>query len=274
MKTLKNKFNIFLLMLGALAISMQSCQDVIDVDLNDAEPKYVIEGHIYEGIDSILVRVTKTASFFEGGLPPVVDDATVIITMPGGEEVFLNSIGDGYYKTTNQNIIDDADYSLRVLVDDQEFTAVTRMPKHAVLDSLVQVANPPLFGGDTTYAVYVKYQDPVGPEYYKYVVTYNDTLLTDASEIIVIDPGALDGLEIYMPIFYLSCEPGDVVQVELQGIDKGVYQFFDTMKDIASGSAGNPFSATPANPITNIQGGALGVFGAYTSSKRTITIVQ
>ncbi|HEY8404372.1 MAG TPA: DUF4249 domain-containing protein [Flavobacteriales bacterium] len=274
MKTLTNKFSFIACMLGLLTFTMQSCQDVIDVDLNDADPKYVIEGHIYEGVDSIMVRVTQTASFFDGGLPPVVDDATVIITMPSGEEVLLQSIGNGYYKATNQVIVDDADYALRVLVNDEEFTAVTRMPKHIELDSLEQVANPQLFGSDPTYAVYVRYQDPVGPQYYKYVVTYNDTLLIDSDEIIVVDPGALDGQEIYMPIYYLSCEVGDVVEVELQCIDKGVYQFFDTMKDIAGGSAGSPFSATPANPITNIRGGALGVFGAYTSSKKSITITE
>jgi hypothetical protein len=43
-------------------------------------------------------------------------------------------------------------------------------------------------------------------------------------------------------------------------MDKPNYNYFFSLENA---SDGGPFSATPANPVTNIDNGALGYFGAY-----------
>jgi len=269
-----NKIFLFAIM-PLLLLAMQSCQDVIDIDLNDADPKYVIEGAVIEGVDSILVRVTQTASFFDASEPQGINNATVVVTMPNGQEVTLGSIGNGYYTATGQTISTSSTYSLRVNVDEQEFTATTYMPAHTELDSLNVEFSEGLFGLEGTYNVFLNFNDSLGiADYYKMNVTVNDTLLNSANEIMVVDDALVDGNAIYMPVFVRDFDLGDSVAIELQAIDKATYKFYLTMASVAGSSAGSPFSATPANPESNIKGGALGVFAAYTSSKKNIIVTE
>jgi hypothetical protein len=55
-------------------------------------------------------------------------------------------------------------------------------------------------------------------------------------------------------------------------MDASVYTFLETFVSAASADAGSPFSAAPDNPISNIEGGALGVFAAYARSSVQIII--
>ncbi len=60
----------------------------------------------------------------------------------------------------------------------------------------------------------------------------------------------------------------DVITVEMQCIDKSAYDYFYSLDQIT----GNGNSATPANPVSNITGGALGYFSAHTVRKATAVI--
>jgi hypothetical protein len=61
---------------------------------------------------------------------------------------------------------------------------------------------------------------------------------------------------------------GDVVTVEMQCLDKESYDYFYSLFSIGNNGPG----ATPTNPVSNISGGELGYFSAYTSQKQTIEI--
>jgi len=58
---------------------------------------------------------------------------------------------------------------------------------------------------------------------------------------------------------------GDVIDVWLEMIDKGVFEYFRT----ANRNGGR--SASPANPVSNISNGALGYFSACSVRKKTFT---
>jgi hypothetical protein len=63
---------------------------------------------------------------------------------------------------------------------------------------------------------------------------------------------------------------GDVITVEMQCLDKGSYEYFYSLFSIGNNGPGG--GATPTNPVSNISGGALGYFSAFTSQKQTIEI--
>ena len=68
------------LILGLSILFFSSCQKVINVDLNAADPQYVIEANLYEGSHDFKVRITKTTSYFSsGGTIPVVNNASVTL---------------------------------------------------------------------------------------------------------------------------------------------------------------------------------------------------
>src|SRR5690606_27180752 len=65
---------------------------------------------------------------------------------------------------------------------------------------------------------------------------------------------------------------GDTVVIKWCAIDKAVYDFWHTL-EFSYGASGNPF-ASPVEIMTNIKGGALGVWAGYGSTFDTLVITQ
>ena len=63
----------------------------------------------------------------------------------------------------------------------------------------------------------------------------------------------------------LDINPGDVITVGLECVDRGVYQYYFNLEQTIRQN-----SASPANPQSNITGGALGYFSAHTIQTRSI----
>jgi hypothetical protein len=60
----------------------------------------------------------------------------------------------------------------------------------------------------------------------------------------------------------------DLVTVEMQCTDVAVYKYWLSWQN----ASGQHQSATPANPVTNLRGGALGYFSAHTVQSKTIIV--
>ncbi len=255
-------------------LSLSSCTKVIDIELNEADRQFVIEGAVYEGVDSVMVLVTKTTSFFDSSGPEGVTNASVLLTMPDNSEVSLMHVGNGLYKTNGLNITTESTYKLRVDVDDKTYTASSYMEPSVPIDSLQYEFQEGLFGGDDGYSVFLNYQDQPGKNFYRFVYGRNGEMLNEPQDIQVVDDNLNDGNYIRIPIFTRTFDPSDTVYVELQSIEPALYEFYQTYSASASEDSGSPFSAAPANPETNIVGGALGVFGAYTKSSGVIIVPE
>ena len=91
-------------------------------------------------------------------------------------------------------------------------------------------------------------------------------------DIQLFDDELTNGNYIQIPIFNQEYKPGDTAYVALQTMDADAYIFLETFVTAASADAGSPFSAAPDNPITNIQGGAVGVFVAYSRTESEVIV--
>jgi hypothetical protein len=269
---MKKTFLYYILIASSILIS--GCQEVIDIELDEADRQVVIEGSIYQGGDSAMVRISKTTSYFSVNPAEPVANAIVQITMPDSSIVDLIHEGNGLYKATGLSIINDAEYGLRVNVENKTYTATSRLMPELPLDSLEYEFQESIFGQPEGYNVFLIYQDEPGKNYYRILSTVNGTPKREPGDLQVVDDNLNDGNLIRIPIFTALFEAGDTVEAELQSLDASVYEYFQTLSSVASEDAGSPFSAAPANPVTNIQGGALGVFGAYTTSKRMIILPE
>ncbi len=263
-----------ILFAGTLLILFSSCQKVIDVNLNDAKPQYVIEGSIYEGMHPCRVRVTLTSSYFGNDVPPAVNDAVVTLNDPNSGVITLNATGNGWYETAPFNAIANTTYELNVSAGGKSFTATSTLPYPIAIDSL---SSRP-FGGfgppdpkRGTELLLIHFKDTVGiKNYYRVVATQNDTILNKPENYYIFDDQIRDGLQIDAPLFTSLFRKGDKVDIELLGMDAAVYDYFTTLSDALSGDANT--GAAPANPNSNFNNGALGYFAAYTSSKKSIVI--
>jgi hypothetical protein len=271
---MKNRNNFLLFCLAA--ITLNSCQDVIDIELRDADRKYVIEGSLVQGVDSAVVRVSRTTSFFDTAGPEAITNADVVITFPDGSEHPLAHTVGGYYKAIGMNATANATYRLTVQVDGETFTASSFMPEAVVLDSLTYERAQNLFGpppqGPPKFNVFLNFQDPSSRNYYRAVYNRIDNAQSKLDAIQLFDDQLTNGNYIQIPIFNQEYKPGDTAYVALQTMDAEVYTFLETFVSAASADAGSPFSAAPDNPISNIEGGAIGVFAVYSRTEATVVV--
>lgn len=256
----------FLIIPSVLLIAM-SCQKVIQIDLNSASPKYVIEGGIANQLEAYQIRITKTKNFSDDNNYNGVNNAFVTINDNAGNLDTLNYTTDGYYKTIPKIGIEGRLFTLNVTIENETFSASSQMPFLVAMDTAYGTN---FIGfGDTVKMVKVKYLDPASQEnYYRFVLYINNNV---KGKIIIGDDKLNNGLKVEKNLSYRNEEDkikeGDSVTVDMQCIDKAVYDYFFTLNKTISQS-----SAAPTNPVSNISGGALGYFSAYTSQKIKVKI--
>ena len=270
-----------------------SCKERIDISTDNAVPQLVITGYITTDTMAHVVTIAQTIAYFGVEKPKTYNNALVSIN---GKP--LHALGGGRYST-------DADffgepgktYLLDVYVDKdnngnpQHYTAVTTMPPMHTLDSITLhfFRN---YNGYPMWTLYVHFQDIAnvpnlfGAHLYINSIQYSNKLRRYF--LSNFDEGAADGQYIHFPLFPYTIhhdmrwnvrdEPfkiytGDTLTVELNMLERTYFNYIQAAKSEVAGS--NPlFAGPPANVPGNIQGGALGIFGAYTTSRQNFIITK
>ncbi|WP_158799940.1 DUF4249 family protein [Pedobacter sp. L105] len=258
---------ISLLYISILTICCCSCDKVIDVKLDDTTARIVIEGEITTAEGPYQVSITESANFTDNNTFTVRDDAKVMISdLTAGTAETLNNIGSGLYLTSSTKGTGGHAYLLTVTLAGKTYTSTSTIPTKAVkLTGLL--TEPSALDATKIYMVPV-FTDPVGKgNYYRIRQSVNGTLIKGSY---VKDDQATDGWTYNTSLYYDTSSDsgnpiihsGDTLTAELQCVDEGVYTYFRTLSTTIAQDA-----ATPANPISNISNGALGVFNACQSSK-------
>lgn len=250
-----------------------SCEKVIDIDLNSADKKYVIEAVITDKAGTAKVQITQTKNFNDDNNFPGVSGAKVSITESGGPTTVLNETSAGTYEAPLLFGTSGLSYSLSVQIGPDVFTAVCNMPQKINLDT-IYVTDELLFT-ETRKIVNAEYQDPPGKgnnyRFIQYVNTYRE------DQIIIENDDYTDGRKVTDKLFYFTedendvhnIHSGDQVRIEMLCIDPSIYKYWYSLDRSATGVSGQ---ATPANPVTNLQGGALGYFSAQTVQIKTMIV--
>lgn len=248
--------------LTAMFLLGTSCQKVIDVDLNDSESAYIVSGEITDAEGPYSISITRSKNFDEDNNFPVVTGAVVIVTdVTGGVVDTLDDVGNGIYKTSAIEGVAGHTYQLNIYTGGRSFSSVSTMPLQAVdIDTLYMKRSD--FGGDDYYMVPV-YTDPAGFGNNYLLRQYVNGQVIKGSR--ARNDEVTDGETSEFPFYYNTDEEegnpiiknGDVIKVELLTTDKGVYEFYRTLDETIDQNSG-----TPANPLSNIKGGAIGVFNA------------
>lgn len=250
--------------------SLIACQKVIDVDLNDADPKVVIEAN-YIGSDSLVkVRVTKTSSFFDTNPSPVIDNAVVTLIDEGGAATVIPSTGNGYYELSNYIPQFNTTYTLTVATDvSTVYTAQCYLPSPVQLQPIVAEYIPPgIFSGDGGHVALIRFNDPADTVNFFGAVQGKNGIWEDSlSSLLVQDDILTDGNFVERPLFNIIYQSGDTAMMELRSIDESIFNYI-----IQAQSADDPNSAAPGNPTSNWDNGALGYFSAYSYSRQSLVI--
>ncbi len=264
-----NKITIFL---GIVFLMMAtSCEEVIQLDLKNSEPRVVIEANLNATSGECTVQATKSAGFYEDNVFTGIQGATVELNNGSGVSFSLAEISPGVYHAGDVDVAAGEVFRLTVNVPgDDRYIAETRVPDAVYLDSLkvVRGFGDPRPTAPPVYLVNPKWTDPAGtPNYYRFKVTTNGK--PQSGSFTIINDEQFDGTEIDLPLYRYGFSLGDTVSLEFLSIDSVSYAYFNQINDMARPSF---VSATPYNPIGNFDNGALGYFGIYHSEARDLVI--
>ncbi|WP_257667792.1 DUF4249 domain-containing protein [Parapedobacter tibetensis] len=251
----------------AISISflMFSCEDVIDINLNDADPQLVIIGEVSNNTNVQQVSINRTVAFASDTPFDPVPGAEVEVVDGRGRVYRFTEETPGIYVANGFTGSQNERYDLHVRVDGQEFMATATMPSLTTADSIgTSVRN--LFGEEEKF-VSVKYQDPPGvANYYRYLQRVNGERF---KMVKVANDKFNDGRYVSDDLIDFDVElvAGDSVVIQMQCIDKATFDFWNAVQSI------NPGTAAPANPPSVFGDGALGYFSAHAMSEIS-TVVQ
>ena len=259
-----------------LAVAVSSCQQVVNIDLNKANPQMVIEGIVSDQKNPPSVALSMSGNYFEPSLyfPPVTN-ASVFIADELGEVDTLKEVTSGNYQSARIQGTSGRTYSLRVLANGNEYDATSTMPQKVTIDSMFAVPRTES-DGDHGYDLYVLFKDPpkMG-NYYRLNIHVS----------VPISPDSIDGRRYHLYSDKLTngneavyrvrmrrfVSARDTVKVDLLCIDKSAYDYFNTLDDILTSDRA-PTALAPANPNTNLSNGALGYFAAWTVDTKTMIL--
>lgn len=264
----RNKSN-FLWML-MLTLICSSCEKVIDIKLDSSASQLIIEGEVTTAKGPYLITITDSKNVDENNVFTGRNDAVVVINdLTAGISETLNNTGFGKYLTTFIQGTAGHTYQMIVTLDNKIYTATSTVPTTAVRIEGLYVESSS-YDTDDVYMVPI-YTDPVGKgNYYRLRQWINGVLIKGSY---VRSDEATDGRKYNAQLYYSTdavdgnplIEYGDSLTVELQCIQKDVYDFYRTLNATIAQDV-----STPSNPLTNISGGALGVFNACRSNKLSV----
>ena len=287
----------YILFLAALLFV--SCEDPIDVILEDAPEQMVVDAWLDNMSQRQEIRVSKTLPYFTAEFTPGVEDATVTVTNNNGTVYTFEHEADGVYVydlPAGETLGEVGDeFELEIQSGDDRYTASTQMFRVPQIDSLTQeFRENEVFTDDGIYCqVFARDFDGLGDTYW--IKSYkNGQYLNRPFEInIAFDAGfdsggEVDGFVFIYPIRDLVNEvdedgiplqwmPGDELRVEIHSISNEAFGFLEIMRDQLL----NSFNGIFAEPLANTKGNivhangeetVLGVFNvsAVSVAERTI----
>lgn len=229
-----------------LALLFVSCEDLIDVDLNESESKLVIDASINWLKGSIgteqQIKLTLLTPYFNKNISPATG-AKVTITKDSNEsfEFIEEKDKSGIY--TNHSFITElnASYTLSILYEGETYSAKETMTPVVNIDTVVQNDQGGFTGEDIELKVY--YTDPADEQNY-----YLFEFITDIVEVPnleVYEDRFTNGNQIFGFYTEEDLKSGDLVTIRNYGISKRFYEYMLILLD-QSAEGGGPFETQPA----------------------------
>lgn len=256
-------------------LGLTGCTKVIDINLNEANPKIVVEASITDEPGPYYVKLTETVNFSSSNTYPAVQGAFVTLSDNVGSKDTLIEVSPGIYQTKTIQGLSGRTYTLAINANGKLISAISTMPSPVNLDSITYLkssfGNGPGNTTDTEYVPIPRFIDPISfGNCYRFIRTVNDTL---DKTFYIDNDNLINGLQYQRPLFGgdIQCRYGDSLVFEMQCIDRSTYDYFNSLN--ASLGQGPGGGTTPANPVSNIQGSeALGYFSAHTVQRKKVLV--
>jgi hypothetical protein len=250
-----------------VATMFAGCEKVVDLDYQSNQSRIIIQGNITNQTGPYYVKITKSVSLTDTGAFPTIDNALVAISDNAGNSETLIPIGNGTYQTSTLTGTQGRTYTLNVQAENQTYTAQSTMPLQVPFDSIKVERD--IITGETEYSIIPVYTDPVANgNCYRFVFWLNNKLINQ--HLVQNDEvrnGVVNAARLEINEDDLKFKAGDLIDIQIQCIDKNVCRYYTTLALI--GDSGPGGGTTPNNPPNNISNGALGLFSAHTTETKS-----
>lgn len=248
-----------------------SCEETIDLDLDQVQQRIVIEGIVSDKPTVSNVNISFTENIYTKSATKRATGAVVTLSDDLGNSETLQEVQPGRYAPTRIAGAVNREYRLKVAFEGIDYTAVSRMPEVMTLDSVRTLVSGGgfFFTNSVTLMYYIA--DRPGVEEFCIIKAFNQSdgkyywnLYSDKHS----DgrQGVLQG-----PSFSTS---GTSVRVEIISIDKATYGYLRSLEEIVGHGgfeAPDLLQMNDYNPASNITNDALGYFSAQ--SQRDYVVV-
>lgn len=257
MNSLKSIFLAF-----SIGLITFSCEDIVEVDLNDSDVKLVIDGEI-NNVDStsgVYVILSTNTPFYNNGATPRVVGATVTLYEDGVPvEVLTENSVFGLHRGNTIGKVSSL-YHLRIEIPQGTaglkggvYETIPEQIKTPVpIDSIfIRYEEETLFN-DEGYYSYFTTTDPIGiGDYYRWKNYLNGATGNDPFDIIIAEDRLIDGNTFNeLRIHGYPLEVGDVFMAEQISITKDFFDFLSLLQ-IQLQQSGSTFAPLPTPIVGN-----------------------
>lgn len=228
-----------------IAFCFLNCEDTIDVDLETAEPRLVIDAIIgYNDNDGDPVtigeiRLTLTTAFFNDDVPVATNATVALIDESTATSYPITENEPGVFRDGIPNLEFNKEYTLLVTYNGETYQATTQLMRTGTINSVTQ-GDGYLFDEEEETEIIVDFADVIGERnYYLFAFGFNNFLVTD--DEYYIDEG------LKFSYYYEEVEPGDLLTITLLGIDKDFADYTEQILTQSGEDGGGSFGIPPAN---------------------------
>ena len=250
-----------------LTFALSSCEDVVEVKLNDENMNlFGVEATITT-TDEPTVFLYKTLQLDHDEAYPGISGALITLSDDASPVNQITLVEDaakkGWYtvpKNSSFKGVRNREYLLKIQSEGTTLVAKDKLSAVGPIDS-IQV-KPSMRGNGRFLGVFTYGKDPVGiGNFYKWDIFINGSIMKGETRLIVASDKLVDGnyisnLEIFTDFYEPDKEEtdrkiklNDVVQVKKMAISEFAYNFYYQMNN--QRSTGSLFSVPPANIIGN-----------------------
>jgi hypothetical protein len=270
------KINILIVIVAA--VFLNSCEDVITVDLKRDAPKLVVEASINwdkgtTGQDQ-RIKLTTTTGYYSDEIPKV---SGALVSIKNSSNVIFNFIeisNKGVYTCSNFIPAINESYTLTIINNGSTYTANETLKSVAPITEVIQNNQGGFTGKDIEIKTYFK--DP-GNEtnYYLYKYNYSNQV---TQNFYADEDTFFQGNEFFSISQNDNLRIADKITVTHYGVSKTYYNYMKVLISVAGSTGGSPFQSPPATVkgniinITNPDDYPLGYFSVSEADVKTYII--
>lgn len=236
------KINVLLL----LILVISSCEDTIELNLNNAEPRLVIDASINWQKGTIgneqAIKLSLTAPFFNEIIPPVNGAEVTVVDSNNTSFIFLEDGTTGIYRNDNFIPVLNESYTLNITYNNETYTATETMKSVVPIDFVEQNNEGGFSGEETELKAY--YTDPANEANFYFFEFISNIPVIPSLE--VYEDEFTDGNQIFGFYTEEELEAGDEVTIRNYGISQQFFNYMFILLQQNNDEGGGPFETQPA----------------------------